>query len=133
MADTETNTFDVCIHVGEEAVTHLLGVTKFLTFCSPGEQKHLLSSCYIVDFFVSSHNSLAPSSPLCLTVFGRSTTPKLSLCNLRFGCFVFKLLHFNEIFTVQGQKDREYSAVTTEQFDQLVWLVFANISADGLH
>ncbi len=37
------NTLDVCIHVGEEVVTHLHSVSKFLTFCLPGEQKHSLS------------------------------------------------------------------------------------------
>lgn len=43
------NTLDVCIHVGEEAVTHLQSVTKFLTFCLPGERNcSLFFGCKVV-------------------------------------------------------------------------------------
>lgn len=36
-------TFDVCIHMGEEAAAHLLGVTKILTFCPPEEKTSIFS------------------------------------------------------------------------------------------
>lgn len=104
------NTFDVCIHVGEEAGTHLLSVTKFLTFCPPEEQKHLLSSCYKVDFFVSSNNSLSPSSPLCFKVFGRSTTPNFHYVICALGVLS---LNFSTLM-----KSSEYKDERTEN----IWL-----------
>lgn len=66
------NTLYVCIHVEEEAVTHLHSVTRFL----PGEQKHPLNSGCKVVFSVSSHNSFSPSLPLFFIAVQRSRTPK---------------------------------------------------------
>lgn len=38
------NTFDVCIHVEENARAHFLSVTKFTSLCPPGVQKHFPSN-----------------------------------------------------------------------------------------
>lgn len=78
------NTLDVCIHVGEETVAHLHSVTKFVTFCLPGEQKNsLISGCKVV-FSVSSHNSFSPSSLLCFIEVQKSRTPNFhnAICAL---------------------------------------------------
>lgn len=48
---------------------------------------------------------------------------RLSQWDLCFGHYIFQLLYFNEIFMVQGQKDREHLTVCTEGFGQLLWLV----------
>lgn len=96
------NTLDVCIHVGEEAVTHLHSVTKFLTFCLPGEQKQpLCSGCKVV-FSVSSHNSSSLCSPLRFMADQRSRAP-----NFRYVICALGVLSLNFSTLMKSSQDKD--------------------------
>lgn len=84
----------------------------------------LLSYFYKVDFFVYSHNSLSPSSPLCFKVFGRSTTPNFHYVICALGVLS---LNFSTLM-----KSSEYKDKRTENIWQSVQRDFADLFGSWL-
>lgn len=95
------NTLDVHVHVEEDTGKHLQSVTNFVTFCLPEEGRHPLCSGCKVGFSVSS------SSPIYFKAAKRSRKTNFSFTKPMVALSL-KNHQYNEIFTVQGLKDREH-------------------------
>lgn len=102
-------TFDVCIHMGEEAAAHLLGVTKVLTFCRPEEKTSIFS---VSVPWVFSPKSSAPwlTAPLFLFFFFFWSTRAnfhFVICTFAVIYLFFLSLNLSALMKSSERKDKE--------------------------